>query len=146
MQLKCTRFHMFLLSFEGVVAGLIFGKFRCWNKPPWTIVILYYIIQSCCSCCSCSGDFQVTRHQHESNNKANYVWQAHHLYPSPYVLGEVILDYEWRGCEREVEFIILYSTEWTGINTWAVTILASGNVENTFLTFLTCHKKGMLLF
>jgi hypothetical protein len=22
----------------------------------------------------------------------------------------------------------------------------SGNVENTFLTFLTCHKKGMLLF
>ena len=22
----------------------------------------------------------------------------------------------------------------------------SGNVKNTFLTFLTCHKKGMLLF
>jgi hypothetical protein len=66
------------------------------------------------------------RHQHESNNKANYLRQAHYLYPSPRVSGEVILDYEWRGCEREVEFVVLYSTEWTGINTQAVAVLLYG--------------------
>ena len=33
MQLKCAMFHTFLLSFEGVVASLISGKFRCQKKP-----------------------------------------------------------------------------------------------------------------